>query len=184
MIRQLINKTIGWRWRPRTIRRDPKQVPPYLTRWYLTRIPTMPDGSFPFDKLGTPKPGALGDDSSYSLFLHKFGQDDEDDPHNHPWSWAVSFIFKGGYIEERYDPETGKSTYRPRPAPCINFIKHGDYHRVVLVDGEPAWSLFLTGRQVSSWGFIDRRTHKFVHWATYFKRFTNGANGVSKEKTR
>ena len=66
-IRRLFNVLIGWRWRPRTIRRDPRQFPPYLARWYLTKIPTMPDGSFPFDTLGEPRAGIQNDDSSYSL---------------------------------------------------------------------------------------------------------------------
>lgn len=177
IIATLINKTIGWRWRPRTIRR-PGQALVYLKRWYLSKMPTMPNGSFPFDRLGTPKPGLIGDDSSYSLFLHRFGLDDEDDPHNHPWTWAVSFIFSGGYIEERYDPTTGKLEYFPRPAPCINFITHKDYHRVILVDGKPAWSLFLTGRQVSSWGFIDRKTRKWIHWEKYFQKSKNDVHKV------
>lgn len=175
MIRALLNKFPGWRWRPRIIRRNAHETPPYLTRWYLTRMPSVPDGSFPYSVEGHPKPGITGDDSSYSLFLHKFGQDDKDaDPHNHPWAWAVSLILKGGYIEERYDSRTGKSAFIPRPAPCINFIKHSDYHRVALVNGEPAWSLFFTGPQVSSWGFIDRKTRKFMFWQEYFGKHSNG----------
>ena len=154
--------------RPRTIRRDVTVEPPYLTRWYLRNLPKMPDGSFPFDSLGIPREGIIDDDESYSTFLHRFGQDDEPDVHCHPWTWGLSFILSGGYIEERFNLTTGEYTSRMLKAPAWNFLRHGDFHRVQLIGGEECWTLFITGKRVSSWGFIDRKTGLYVHWSTYF----------------
>lgn len=156
--------------RPRTIRRDLKIDPPYLLRFYLRGLPKMPDGSFPFDDCGVVREGAIGDDSSYGIYLHKFGQDDEEDVHCHPHTWGASIILSGGYIEERFDPITDKYTTRVLRAPAVNFLRHGDFHRVTLIGGEPCWTLFLTGKRVSSWGFIDRKTGLYYHWATYFEK--------------
>lgn len=157
-------------WRSRTIRRDLTVEPPYLTRWYLRNLPTMVDGSFPFDELGRPKDGIIDDDDDYSVFLHRFGQDDEPDVHCHPWTWGLSFILSGGYIEERLNRATGEYTSRVLVAPAINFLRHGDFHRVSLIGGQECWSLFFTGKRVSDWGFIDRRTGLYMHWATYFEQ--------------
>ena len=156
--------------RPRTIRRDVNIEPPYLTRWYLNNLPKMPDGSFPFDDCGTPREGVVNDDESYTWLLHRFGQDDDPDVHCHPWTWGLSFILSGGYIEERYDAATNTYTTRVLKAPAINFLRHGDFHRVTLIGGQPCWTLFLTGKRVSSWGFIDRKTGLYTHWATYIEK--------------
>ena len=157
-------------WRPRTIRRDVSVDPPYLTRWYLNHLPRMPDGSFPFDDCGVPREGAGDEDRAYNVWLHKFGQDDEDDVHDHPYEWGCSIILSGGYIEERYDTVTDKYSTRVLLAPAVNFLRHHDFHRVTLIGGQPAWSLFITGKRTKNWGFIDRKTGLYMHWATYFER--------------
>jgi hypothetical protein len=157
-------------WRPRTIRRDATVEPPYLTRWYVRNLPKMLDGSFPFDNLGRPREGVVDNDESYSVFLHRFGQDDEPDVHCHPWTWGFSIILSGGYIEERYDTLTNTYSTRVLTAPAVNFLRHGDFHRVTLIGEEECWSIFFTGKRVSDWGFIDRRTGLYMHWATYFER--------------
>lgn len=155
--------------RPRTIRRSISEVVPYLTRWYLTKMPRMTDGSFPFDKYGTPREGIIEDDRGRAFWIHRFGQDDEDDPHNHPWEWAISFILSGGYIEWRFDPKTGRETVRVLQAPAVNIIKHDTFHRVNLIGGEEAWSLFIPGPKTSSWGVIDMTTRTYRGWREYFK---------------
>lgn len=167
IVRRLLERYTRDR-RPRTIRRDVSIEPPYLTRWYLNNLPKMPDGSFPFDDLGVPREGALDDDESYSVYLHRFGQDDEPDVHCHPWTWGLSLILSGGYIEERYDVVTNTYSTRVLVAPAVNFLRHGDFHRVSLIGSEECWSLFFTGKRVSDWGFIKRDTGLYYHWSTYF----------------
>lgn len=167
MIEKLLER-LTRNWKARTIRRDLSVEPPYLTRWYLRHMPKMPDGSFPFDEIGRPRPGAVDNDESYSVFLHRFGQDDEDDVHDHPWEWACSLILFGGYIEERYDTVADKYTTRVLRPFEVNFLRHTDFHRVTLIGGQPCWSLFITGKRTKSWGFIDRKTGLYYHWSTYF----------------
>lgn len=168
MMLQLLRR-LTRNWRPRTIRRDLLIEPPYLTRWYLRKLPAMPDGSFPFDSLGRPRFGIIGDDDDYGVFLHRFGQDDEPNVHNHPWTWGLSFILVGGYVEERYDVETKTFTTKVLKAPAINFIRHGEFHRVSLIAEQECWSLFFTGKRVSNWGFIHRASGRYYPAAQYFE---------------
>ena len=97
---------------------------PYLIRWHL-----LP----PF--------------TNRRAFIHKFVGDDEDEAlHDHPWpSWSL--LLRGQYRE--HTPQ-GSRVFRagawiPRSA---------EYqHRIALIDGKPAWTLFITGRKTRSWGF-------------------------------
>jgi hypothetical protein len=36
----------------------------------------------------------------------------------------------------------------------VNFLRGEDFHRVVLRDGRPAWTLFVHGPRVKGWGFM------------------------------
>jgi hypothetical protein len=49
----------------------------YLSRWYLTGRPTMPDGSEPFLPDGAPKIGVIVP-SGIGVYLHKFHRGDDD----------------------------------------------------------------------------------------------------------
>lgn len=123
----------------------------YLRRWYLVGKPQPKDGSW--------KP--VGPE----LYLHKICQ--SDDParglHNHPWRWAISLILWRGYREVRLvGPDTQRVTKRLRrffPLQ-INFLRGDDYHRVELIDGKPAWTLFLVGPRVKGWGFLTKRGYE------------------------
>lgn len=146
---------------------------PYLSRYYLTGTPRMPDGSEPFAG-GEPRKGIIWPESP-ALYLHHFHRGDDDKAlHNHPWRWAVSLVLVGGYSEERRVTEP-RTTYRVerrlvRPG-ALNFISHNTFHRVDLLDpAEGSWTLFLTGPRVSSWGFWDRVTHEFIPWREFISR--------------
>lgn len=118
----------------------------YLRRWYLVGKPQPKDGSW--------KP--VGPE----LYLHKICR--SDDPtrglHNHPWRWAISLILWRGYFEWR---GTSWGRWRRRLFPLqINFLRGDDYHRVDLIDGRPAWTLFLVGPRVKGWGFLTKRGYE------------------------
>lgn len=139
---------------------------PYLSRYYLTGRATMPDGSAPFDTNGNPKPGIQWPSGRYGLYLHRFHRSDEDGAlHNHPWLWAVSLMLTGGYSEERrVDSIFGHLVERRLVLPgALNIITHDTYHRVDLI-AEDAWTLFLVGPRISSWGFWERITGAFLPW--------------------
>jgi hypothetical protein len=93
------------------------------------------------------------------IFLHYFWRGDEDrELHNHPWSWSLSFILFGGYVEERF--KDGKVVLRDVKAGRFNFIRANDYHRVHLKN-KGCWSLFIAGPRKQSWGFwdVEKDTH-------------------------
>lgn len=133
---------------------------PYLTRWYVW--PSGPRSSGDADDV-TP-------DAPFAVFIHFFHRSDKDrDQHSHPWSKSLALILKGGYIEERGDM---RRTMRPGR---INIISKDDYHRVELLEPtKGSWSLFIAGRNVSSWGFRDTETGEHIPWREYL----NGPNTV------
>lgn len=137
----------------------------YLTRYRLF-------GWLPGDP---PKP--------LSLYLHRFHREDDDrELHNHPWTFAVSFILAGGYHEElvgSIEPPLGsclwphrrlaitKRTVERKPG-RINFLRGDTFHRVSEIPkapGRETWTLFLAGPKASGWGFLtDRGT---VPWREF-----------------
>lgn len=129
----------------------------------------------------------------HDVYLHNIKTPDYDpDLHNHPWRWALSIVLTVGYIEERYDVHgyRVRRTVKPwRPwAPWrgFNLIRHGDFHRIsrlgygdcgttrFTLDGQliatpelvptDVWTLFITGRRVTSWGFLG--ANGFTDWRT------------------
>ena len=100
----------------------------------------------------------------FNLRVHRFFRGDIDTyPHNHPWKWALSFVFWGGYTQIRTD-KNGTVHIEEFNAPCFNFIRHSDYHNVTTVRRNPM-TLFLTGPAVSSWGFLAHGEH--IPWKDF-----------------
>jgi hypothetical protein len=114
------------------------QKDPYLKRWYVIR--TEPFG----------------------LFIHKFIRSDEDRAlHDHPWNFIIIPIWRG-YIEHsqkkfvtvwRHEAEHMAQIKR-RVWPLMISIRPAEYqHRVELIEGKPAWSIFLRFKKRREWGF-------------------------------
>jgi hypothetical protein len=115
---------------------------PYLLRWFV-----IPRNRF------------------FNVYLHKFVRDDDDLAfHDHPWS-SVAIVIRGAYIEH---DDTGRHVYR---AGAIRRRSATYRHRVELIDGQPCWTIFLTGRRVREWGF--HCPQGWRHW----REFTAGQNG-------
>lgn len=89
----------------------------------------------------------LGTFAGARWYLHHYIASDPDRGlHDHPWSWAVTIILAGWYIEERRD--------RPRIR-SIGYTMDGDtFHRVILPAGSTMWSLFVHGPYTKPWGFF------------------------------
>ncbi len=117
----------------------------------------------------------------FNIYLHRFRRGDEDDQlHNHPWKWAVSFILTNGYVEDRRCEIYGYAVnMRVIRAPAINVIRGDTYHRVDLI-ADDCWTLFITGPKTSSWGFWNRYTGKFTEWRARLRE--RGITPVSWEK--
>jgi hypothetical protein len=100
------------------------------------------------------------------VFLHQFvGSDPPTQFHDHPWTWGVSLILRGGYLEERRDRERARNTRRWLGPGRLNMLRPGDFHRVELHNGRPAWTLFVHGPKVRPWGFLDAITNAFTPWS-------------------
>lgn len=90
----------------------------------------------------------------FNIYLHHMLHDDDDRAaHDHPW-WSLSLCLKGHIREFELIHGTKPQRYR------TNDIYEGDWkwrgtkyaHRLTLPDGE-AWTLFITGPNVRTWGF-------------------------------
>jgi hypothetical protein len=146
---------------------------PYLQRWFIFKLDKAvhPNGDAKhlhemtlwekFIHLALPK-----------LYIHKFLKDDYDEAmHNHP-ARSISFLFHGQYKEftEKREPKVFS-------APAIIFRNATDYHRVELIDSEPAYTLFF---------FLPRikyRIWKFncpkgpINWFDFVDQHNNGNTG-------
>ena len=92
-------------------------------------------------------------------YLHDIRRSDDDRAfHDHPWH-NTSFLIFGSYIEHtpdgRFVREAGDVIERPAHA----------LHRLELIPGERAISLFSTGPKVREWGFDC--PHGWVHWQDF-----------------
>lgn len=130
---------------------------PYLFRWYL-----IPRNRF------------------FNIYLHKFLRDDDDRAlHDHPW-YSVSLLLKGGYWEHVYiDPEKHPEEYQNPYGNEVLSVQEcvrrytGDVifrsalhrHRIELINGKPAWTIFMTGPKIRDWGFWCPQG--FVHWEKF-----------------
>lgn len=110
---------------------------PYLQRWYLIRT------------------------EACALFLHRFIRGDEDRAlHDHPWAFIVIPIWRG-YIEHN-----DRGQRRVLPILGIRCRPATYRHRVQLINGQPAWSLFIRFRKRRLWGFWPKG--KFVSWKDWW----------------
>jgi len=148
----LMNKICWWvvkKW-PKRVRYINRGDDPYLLRFYITRPRTNRE--------------IKEEPETFGLYLHHFYRGDEDEElHNHPWKWALSWILSGQYSEEREDGVHVRKTGH------FNYISHDTFHRVTLVDQDttPIWTLFLVGPRITSWGFKDKHTGEFWDWEKF-----------------
>jgi hypothetical protein len=100
-----------------------------------------------------------------NVYLHEILRDDDDRAlHDHPWP-NTSLLIAGGYREHTPDGvfERAAGDVVVREATAL--------HRLELVGGAPAISLFMTGPKVREWGFACPQGWR--HW----REFTGGENG-------
>lgn len=104
----------------------------------------------------------------FSIRVHRIMKPDDDRHlHDHPWN-ARTVILRGGYIEEvpATMPDGAPARKRnPRLAGSTNRIRPGQYHRITYVTFRGAYTLFITGKNQSGWGFlVDGRK---IPWKEY-----------------
>jgi len=119
---------------------DGEEGEPYLERYYLF--------------------GIFG----WHCYLHRFMDSDPDRGlHDHPWNRAVSLVLSGGYDELRQSPDDPSAIQCRRiRAGRLNVLRGEVFHRVLLRDARPAWTLFSHGRRVKGWGFVQDGEYRAV----------------------
>jgi hypothetical protein len=136
-----------------------RHIPGYMNRWWL----------LPYGRLGI------------AVRVHEILRSDDDRAfHDHPWSY-LTIILRGGYTEVKplwdvngfYLGET-RTFYGER---SVLFRPARSWHRLEICDGLPAWTLFITGPKVQSWGFMREPENK-VYWRKYLNDWdTEGQPG-------
>lgn len=107
----------------------------------------------------------------FNIYLHEIIRSDDDRAlHDHPWV-NCSILLDGAYFEHRIR-EGGVHTRALREAGAIVFRRAKAAHRLEVIEGRRAISLFVTGPVIRSWGFHCPEAG-WVHW----RDFTAGDNG-------
>jgi hypothetical protein len=119
---------------------------PYLTRWILFKTRML------------------------AIYFHKFHRSDADDLHNHPWNF-ISIILWRGYHEQTFAKAgEGKMYNIKRVLPgTIIFLKASHAHRVMLIDGKPAYTLVIRFKDNFRWGFFTKG--RYIFFLDYFDKF-------------
>lgn len=100
-------------------------------------------------------------------YIHQFLRSDDDRAlHDHPWLFNISILLHGSYLEERI-LAGGVHTRKTYTAGDIIIRGPWSTHRVEVIDGQDAITMFLTGPVVREWGF-----HCANGWRSW-KIFTN-----------
>ncbi len=95
-------------------------------------------------------------DVPFNIFIHKICDDDPRYLHDHPWNY-FTIILKGGYWEysdpEIYHPTDADEIPKWKGPGSFSFNKATSFHRLVLNDNIPCWTLFIRFRKIREWGF-------------------------------
>lgn len=104
-----------------------------------------------------------------NVYLHEINRSDDDRAlHDHPWD-NTSQLLLGSYIEH-----TPEGSFQ-RVAGDIVTRKATDAHRLDIVPGEKAVSLFMTGPKLREWGF--HCPQGWRHWRDFVDERDTGQVG-------
>ena len=150
------------------------------TGWGFMRYMDIPDGDRPthvyLRRLIVFKTPLVG------LYVHWiYTADNDRDPHNHPMPF-LSFVFKGGYDETRFEignvggRPIRSMTKRVRSRFEIGKMPRSVFHFITRLHESPTITVLLTGRRSpDGWGFLTQggyvdqeeyRAQREAEWAT------------------
>lgn len=113
----------------------------------------------------------------FNIYLHNMLRSDDHILHDHMY-WSFSIVLTDG-IRERYclDPERRQNIH-PKvrdyaPWTRERTFRAGDLvlrsanmaHQLIVEEGKPAWTLFITGPRIKDWRFWCPRGKR--HWSKY-----------------
>lgn len=94
-----------------------------------------------------------------NIYLHKFMASDLDEAlHDHPWA-SIGILLNGCYNEhvpQDYEKwlKGDRQTKIIKRYPFVPiYRKSTAIHRIELIDNQPIWTIFITGRWVRNWMF-------------------------------
>lgn len=152
---------------------------PYLARWYVFRQgQRWLDFSAGTRRQLLEQENPRVDGRARNVFVHQFlASDDERALHDHPWPW-ITVILEGEYLEhlpaDASNPAGPTVAHHRRGGDIVMRRDAARPHRIELIDGRPATTLFVTGRKCREWGFHCPRGWR--HW----REFTAHSNGGSR----
>lgn len=113
----------------------------YLTRWRLIQTPL------------------------FALYLHRMdGPDPRPTLHDHPWPF-VSLILRGGYDEDRLDPND--LTVVSRRVRWVNVMPTFGAHSIRRLLRTPTWTFLIVGRRRRMWGYVERGPDASWTWTPF-----------------
>lgn len=151
----------------------------YLLRWYVVRKGRR------WARLSVRERDALLDErdsesgGGVNVYIHRFLRSDDDRAlHDHPWPWAT-LLLDGQYLEHlpaSPDEPAGPTRVEHRqPGDLVCRLNAERPHRIELIDGQPATTLFITGRRRREWGFWCG--HGWRHWRMFTDPKDSGQKG-------
>lgn len=124
----------------------PNKADPYMRRWWI--IPR---------------------NDAFNIYYHEILHDDDDRAlHDHPWP-SLSIMCKGRLRE--ITPDSERIIHRGD----VVFRDAETAHRLELIGGEPAETLFITGPRIREWGFHCPKG--WVDWRSFVDPASPGQPG-------
>ena len=118
---------------------------PYLTRYYLVG-------------------NGLG--RGVEIYIHKLHRRDSFRwLHNHPWTWFLSIVLSGYYIQRVIQPNKGTAKTEQRVTWINFFRKRTRYHAITEVAPGGTWTLVIVPpktRSATGWGFWNEDLASYV----------------------
>lgn len=151
------NTTTEGGWIARIMRREPDfhiggREAPYIRRWWV-----IPRNRW------------------FNIYLHEILRSDDDRAlHDHPWV-NCSILLAGRYIEHTI-ADGGIEIRKERGPGAVVMRGPGSAHRLEILPGERAVSLFITGPRVRNWGFHCPKAG-WVRWEQFVAADDKGAIG-------
>lgn len=97
-----------------------------------------------------------------ALYLHRMDTPDSRPTlHDHPWSF-VSFVLRGGYVEQRLNLKTRAVERKHRRR--LNVMRRDDAHYIERLDRTPTWTLLFVGARRRTWGYWRARFDHRASW--------------------
>jgi hypothetical protein len=88
----------------------------------------------------------------FNIYLHKFIRSDDDRALHDHRAHNLSIILRGGYFEY-FAKGPHPHIPRHRGVGYVVFRRAATAHRIELLPGQVAWTLFVTGPHIREWGF-------------------------------